>query len=412
VSDDRQAEARRAAETAARSSYGRLLALVSARSRDIAAAEDALADAFRVALDTWPAKGVPERPEAWLLTVARRSLSHAVRHAGVRAAAAPTLALLAGAMDEAAGPSIPDERLTLMFVCAHPAIDAAARTPLMLQTVLGLDARRIASAFLVSPAAMSQRLVRAKIKIRDAGIAFEVPEPRQLAERLEAVLDAIYAAFGCAWDAVDGAEAEGAADLTGEAIFLARLLTALMPEAPEPRGLLALMLHAEARREARRSASGAFVPLGEQDPALWNADLIAEAERELHRAAQAGLLGRYQIEAAIQSVHNDRLRTGVTRWDVVATLYAGLNRLAPTIGVAVGRAAAIAEHEGAGKGLEALAVLPPGTVAEYQPFWALRAHLLLALGQPAEARQAFERAIGLAESEAVRTFLRQRLEAA
>ena len=245
--------ARETAETVARAAYGRLLAYLAARSRDVAAAEDALAEAFRAALETWPERGVPDQPEAWLFKAARRNLTHAGRRASVRAAAGPTLQLLAEERQDREPAPFADERLKLLFVCAHPAIDPAARAPLMLQTVLGLDAARIASAFLVAPAAMGQRLVRAKTRIRDAGIAFAVPEPTELPERLGAVLDAIYAAYGSGWEDVAGADARRKG-LVAEAIWLARLVVALLPGEPEARGLLALMLYCESRSAARRDA--------------------------------------------------------------------------------------------------------------------------------------------------------------
>jgi RNA polymerase sigma-70 factor (ECF subfamily) len=247
-------EARAAADLAARASYGRLVALLARQWRDLAAAEDALAEAFRAALERWPLDGVPARPEAWLLTAARRVLIDQSRAGRVRTDAEPTLALLSEQFSMTEPSLFPDDRLKLLFVCAHPAIDASARTPLMLQTVLGLDAARIAAAFLTSPAALGQRLVRAKAKIRDAGIAFETPERGELPARLDAVLQAIYAAFGSGWEDVAGADPKRRG-LAREAIWLARLVTALMPDEPEARGLLALMLHSDARRMARRDAT-------------------------------------------------------------------------------------------------------------------------------------------------------------
>ena len=348
-------------------------------------------------------------PEAWLFTVARRNLIHARRRATVRAAAEPTLALLAEERHEREPASFPDERLKLLFVCAHPAIDPAARAPLMLQTVLGLDAARIASAFLVAPAAMGQRLVRAKTKIRDAGIAFSVPEPRELPERLEAVLDAIYAAYGSGWEDAAGADVRRKG-LAEEAIWLARLVTALLPGEPEARGLLALMLYCESRSAARRSPAGAFVPLSEQNPALWSRAMIVEAERELADAGAGRRPGRYQLEAAIQSVHVQRGVTGRTNWEAVAMLYGGLVAICPTIGALVGQAAAIGEAHGPEGGLAALGDLPAAAVVSYQPYWALRAHLLARRGDPA-AGDAYATAIGLAEDPAVKAFLLARAQA-
>lgn len=397
----------RAAELAARASYGRLLAYLSAWSRDVSAAEDALSEAFLEAVDSWPRTGVPARPEAWLLTVARRRLIDGARHAKVEDAAAAALRLVMDrAEQEASGQAVfPDERLKLLFVCTHPAIDPAARTPLMLQTVLGLDAARIASAFLVAPATVGQRLVRVKAKIRDAGIHFEIPDRHELPARLESVLEAIYAAYGSGWEDVAGADLRRQG-LAEEAIWLGRLVVQLLPDEPEGQGLLALMLHCEARRAARRDTRGAYVPLSGQDVALWSRPMIAEAEAMLAAASEAKRPGRFQLEAAIQSVHARRAATGRTDWEAISLLYEGLIRGAPTIGARVGHAAALAEARGAEAGLSALDTLPPDTVAGYQPYWALRGHLLRRLGRPAEAKRAYARAVGLSEDPAVRDFLR------
>ena len=400
-------------EAAARESYGRLLAFVAARTRDLAAAEDALSDAFATALRTWPESGVPDRPEAWLLTAARRKLIDAARRERVRAEALP--ALLAAA-DEAAelatGPvQFADERLKLLFVCAHPAIDAADRTPLMLQAVMQLDAARVASAFLVSPAAMARRLTRAKAKIASAGIPFEVPEPHELAPRLDAVLEAVYAAYGSGWEDVSGADRR-LRGLPQEALYLGRLIAVQLPREPEALGLLALMLHCEARQEARRDAQGGYVPLAEQETALWSRTSIHEAERALAAAARLGRPGRFQLEAAIQSAHAARAVTGRTDWEAIALLYEGLVRIAPTTGALVGRAAAVGEARGSEAGWAVLQALPSEAVATYQPYWALAAHLLVQRGQADEARAAYDRAIGLCADPAMRAFLRKRAEAA
>jgi predicted RNA polymerase sigma factor len=396
-----------AAELAARASYGRLIAYLAAQSRDVTAAEDALGEAFLAALETWPRAGVPDKPEAWLLAVARRRLIDGARHAKVEDVAAAALRIVVDRAEQEASSKalFPDERLKLLFVCAHPAIDEAARTPLMLQTVLGLDAARIASAFLVAPAAMGQRLVRVKAKIRDAGIRFEIPEPRELPSRLEAVLDAIYAAYGSGWEDVAGADPRRHG-LAEEAIWLGRLVTRLLPDEPEGQGLLALMLHCEARRGARRDADGRYVPLTRQDVTLWSRPLMEEAEELLAAASEARKPGRFQLEAAIQSVHAQRAVTGRTDWEAIALLYEGLVRLAPTIGARVGAAAALAEAKGDDAGLATLGAIPPDAVTAYQPYWALSAHLLKRLGRPAEAREAYARAVGLSEDPAVRNFLR------
>ena len=401
--------ARVAAEQAARASYGKLVAILASRSRDLAAAEDALAGAFAKALETWPAGGVPKSPEAWLLTAARRTMLNAHRHDRVRDAAAPEVARR---YDERLGEiesvqdgmaALPDERLKLLFVCAHPAIDPAARTPLMLQTVLGLDAARIGAAFLVAPATMGQRLVRAKVKIRDAGIHFDVPGIEVLPDRLGDVLDAIYAAFGAGWDA-SAESGETIRGLPEEAIYLARLLASLLPDEPETMGLLSLMLFVHARRRARRDAAGSFVPLGRQDVSLWDRDAIIEAEGRLTAASRHGRFGRFQCEAAIQSVHAQRAVTGRLNLDALETLYGLLARHHPSIGALVAWAAVLHERgdpAAALARLDAITPVPEG----YQPYWVLRAHCLRELGDAAGARLATEEAITLTPDAAVRTYL-------
>lgn len=390
-----------AAERAARTAYGRLLALLAARARDVAAAEDALAEAFQAALRRWPQSGVPDSPEAWLLTAARRALGHAARHRAVQAAARPALEWLAEAEPEMA--DIPDRRLQLLLVCAHPAIAPEAQAPLMLQAVLGLDAGRIAAAFLTSPSAMAQRLVRAKARIREASIPFDLPGTAELPERLGAVMEAIYAAHGTGWEDVTGADPR-TKGLSAEAEWLARLLVALCPESPEAKGLLALILHTEARRAARRDAKGRYVPLSAQDPACWDAARIAEAEALLHAAATAATLGRFQLEAAIQSFHVAMRRGAGAPPSALLTLYDALAGLAPSAGVLVARAAALAE---AGLAPQALAALDAigGPLADHQPWWATRAHVLARLGEAQAAREARRRAAGLTEDAAVRAFL-------
>jgi predicted RNA polymerase sigma factor len=398
----------RTVEAVARESYGRLVAFLSARTRDVAGAEDALADAFVAALTTWPRDGLPRNPQAWLLTAARHRLADRARHRQVQQQSAATLEIMAQALDETAdSDTLPDERLKLLFVCAHPAIDPDMHTPLMLQTVLGLDAVAIGRAFLVPPKTMGQRLVRAKTKIRQAGVSFEIPGADQLRERMEAVLNAIYAAYGSGWEDATGAD-HRTAGLAEEAIWLARVLRDQMPDDPEVRGLLALMLHCEARRPARRNRDGQFVPLSEQDPRTWRTTLIEEAERELATAARHGRPGRFQLEAAIQSVHAERAQTGRTDWAAIAAFYDQLTRLTPSLGAASARAAAHAEAHGAEAGLTLLDQIDTQAVISYQPYWAVRAHLLRQLGHLREAVEAFDRAIGLSEDDAVRSFLLQR----
>lgn len=401
-----QTDTLRAVDQVARDSYGRLVAFLAARSRDIASAEDALSDAFHAALEAWPRTGVPTKPEAWLLTTARRRLIDRARHQQVQLNAIPTLlAATEQAVTQAEGDMIfPDERLRLMFICAHPAIDSAARTPLMLQTILGLDAARIAASFLVEPSTMGQRLTRAKTKIRDARISFELPRPDDLHDRLDAVLQAIYAAYGSGWDhpSEQSSRSEG---LAVEALQLGRLLLQLMPEEPEVLGLVALMLSCEARRAARRSPDGEYIPLAEQDVFRWSKPLREEADKLLRRAERAGVLGRFQLEAAIQHVHLQRAESGKTDWPTIAWLYEGLVRCAPTVGALVGRAASFGEAYGAAEGWRVLEEIPEENVKSYQPYWALAAHLLKRLQRVEPATDAYRRAIALCDDQATREFL-------
>lgn len=403
------AQARRTADAVVRRSYGKLVAFLAARTRDVAGAEDALSEAFASALAEWPAKGCPANPEGWLLTVARRKLIDRARHRRVTELAEPDLRLLTEQLDLAAEEEvIPDQRLALLFACAHPAVDAGIRAPLMLQVVLGLDAAMIASAFLMSPATMSQRLVRAKNKIRQAGIPFRVPERDELPSRLDTVLDAIYAAYAEGWSDPAGADA-ARRELAGEALFLCRIVTELMPDEPEALGLLALMLHADARRPARRSPAGDYVPLAEQDTTLWDLAMIDEAEALVRRAGARQTLGRFQLEAALQSAHVHRRLTGRANWGDVLTLYDALLALSGSPVVGINRALALAEVEGTAAALAALEVLAADArLAQYQPYWAARAEFLARTGDRTEARQAYEIAIGLERDPAVRRYLQQR----
>jgi RNA polymerase sigma-70 factor (ECF subfamily) len=394
----------------ARRSYGKLVALLAARTRDVAGAEDALAEAFASALVDWPAHGVPQNPEGWLLTVARRKWIDADRHRRTGEGAADHLALVAEEIEAAAKEEaeMPDERLALMFACAHPALDPAVRAPLILQTILGFDAAAIGSAFLVSPTAMAQRLVRAKKKIREAGIPFQVPDRAELAPRLDAVLEAIYAAFAEGWSDPAGTDVRRR-NLAEEGIWLGRLVVSLLPEEAEAHGLLALMLYAQSRREARRDANGEYVPLAEQDPEAWDAALIAEAEQLLSLASGLPGSGRYQLEAAVQSAHVVRRRTGRSDWDAIERIYGALVAITGSPVVALNRAIAVAEVRGPAAGLAALeALADEPRLSDYQPLWAARADLLARTGDDAGADAAYERAIGLESDPAVRRFLERR----
>jgi RNA polymerase sigma-70 factor (ECF subfamily) len=407
-------DARRTVEAVARASYGRLLAYLSRETRDVAGAEDALNETLLAALKSWPTDGVPRQPEAWLLTAARHRLIDEARRRQVRAEHQDTVRLLTleSATAAVTGDTFADRRAELLFVCAHPAIDPSLHTPLMLQTVLGLDAARIAQAFLVSPATMGQRLVRAKRKILEAGIPFELPRDDDLPQRLDAVLEAIYAAYGLGRDELAGVDRREE-DLAGEAVWLARVVLDRLPDEPEIHGLLALMLFCDARSAARRTPDGHYVPLSEQKPATWNAEAIREAEAELAAAARLGRVGRFQLEAAIQSVHAERAHTGRTDWGAIVVFYEHLVQIAPTLGARVARAAAVAEAHGAAAGLAELDAIDRASVVTYQPYWAVRAHLLgqgemSAAAEIAEVNAAYDRAIGLAQDPATRQFLLER----
>lgn len=397
------------AEAVARRSYGRLVALLAARTGDVGLAEDALADAFAAALVEWPKLGVPRQPEAWLMTVAKHRVVDAARRRHTRDAAADDVRLIAEELDHAVGHAddIPDRRLGLMFACAHPAIEPGIRAPLILQTTLGFDAATIASAFLVAPATMGQRLVRAKQKIRQAGIPFRVPERAELRDRLEAVLEAIYAAYAEGWLDPAGTETKRR-NLAEEGLWLGRLIASLLPDEAEALGLLSLMLYAEARRDARRGPNGDYVPLSEQDVRLWDEASIAEAEATLRRASAKGALGRYQLEAAIQSAHVIRRLAGRSDWAAIERLYDALAELTQSPVVAINRAVAIAETRGPAAGLAALdlAASDP-SLAEYQPYWAARAWLLARIGATGEAMKAYALAIGLESDPAVRRYLQR-----
>jgi RNA polymerase sigma-70 factor (ECF subfamily) len=401
-----------------RQSYGRLLALLAAPGRDIAAAEDALADAMERALARWPLDGVPENPEAWLLVVARNRLRDAWRSAASRTSVP---------LDETVWDSghfggdrftdpvtpedsgIPDRRLELMLVCAHPAIAASIRTPLMLQVVLGVDAAAIAAAFAVEPATMAQRLVRVKKRIRSTGIPFEMPEREQLAERLPAVLEAVYGAYAIDWQLVP--QGSAVESLSAEAVHLALVLADLLPEEPEVLGLAALVCLSEARRPARRADDGCIVPLEEQDTDRWDHTMIDRGEALLTRAYAHHRPGRFQYEAAIQSAHCSRVARNPVDAETLRTLHRALVRTAPSLGAQVALAALDGEIDGPAAGLRTLDAVADPAVERFQPALAVRAHLLAAAGRVDDASRSYRRAIEATSDPGVVEYLERRLRA-
>jgi predicted RNA polymerase sigma factor len=406
-----------AAGVAARDAYGRLLALLAASTSDLAAAEDALADAFERALRTWPSAGVPGNPDAWLLTVARNRLRDHWKSARVQRALPGTALPGEGGQDEPVHfddvdvDAIPDRRLELMLVCAHPAIERAVRTPLMLNTVLGFTAEQVGRAFSVPASTMATRLVRAKKRIKAARIPFHVPDRDDLVARMNAVLEAVYGAYVIDW-ATTGPQAR---QLPAEALHLAEVLVALVPADPEAHGLAALVQLSAARAPARVDANGRFVPLADQDPSLWNARLIGRAHEHLRAAHMRGQLGRFQIEAAIQAVHCARQHGAGTDWPTLLTLHRLLDAVAPSLGSGVALAAVTAEVDGPAAGLTALDALleDAGPQARrFQPARATRAHLLDQLGRSEEAVAAYEGAIALTHDTAERQYLQHRRDRA
>ncbi|MHA6667664.1 RNA polymerase sigma factor [Homoserinimonas sp. A447] len=393
-------------ERVARASYGRLLALLAAPTGDIRLAEDALADAFEQALRTWPVSGAPANPEGWLLTVARNRIRDVFKSAAQRRST--VLGDLQPAVfDEFDLDAIPDKRLELMFVCAHPAIDAGVRAPLMLQTVLGFEAAQIARAFAMPPSAMAQRLVRAKRRIRDARIPFSVPTRQDMPARLPAVLEAVYGAYSIDWMLVSGETMRES--LSAEALHLAATLAELLGDEAEAFGLAALIALSLTRADAR-VVNGRHVPLDEQDTTKWNAGLIAQGEAWLRRAHELGSIGRFQLEAAIQSVHCARAASGVTDWVSLRKLHEALVSIAPSLGAHVSLAAVIGQVDGPEAGLSYLDSIDDPAVHRFQPAWATRAHLLASAGRRGEASAAYEKAISLTTDTTVRDYLRERAQ--
>ena len=394
----------------ARESYGKLLAHLATRWRDVAAAEDALSEAFAAALERWPREGVPAKPEAWMLTVARNKLTDGARASAVRRRPEVMAEVAGDAIDWSvmSDDEVPDERLRLMLVCAHPAIDAAIRPALILQVALGLEVRQMAGAFLLSSETLNKRLVRAKAKIKAANLRFEEPAPEDLGPRLHALLEAIYAAY---FIGREGALGDGDAndELAGEAVYLSDVIATLLPSSAEALGFRALLLFCEARRAAQVDAAGEFVPLLDQDPGAWDAEMLQSAYEVLGQASKLGALGPFQLEAAIQAAHCYRARTGTTPWRDIAALYEALVAQHPTVGAVVGMAVATGEARNATAGLNVLHTLEEPLIRSYQPYWVASSHLHAKLGDTPTAIQHLERALGLTSQPRLRRHLHRRL---
>lgn len=392
----------------ARASYGRLLAHLATRLRDVQAAEDALATAFARALENWPRDGVPASPEGWLLTTARRLVVDEARHQRVRMREDVVAALAWEAAARRDPSSIGDDRLRLMLVCAHPAIDPSVRPALILQVVLGLTVKTMASAFLLPPDTLNKRLIRAKAKIRAANLPFEEPEETDMPERLHTLLEAIYAAY---FLGREGTETDGDRhhELGQEAIYLAEVVASGPRPFAEALGLRALLELCEARRGAQVDGASEFVPLLDQDPRRWDARRMANGYELLQRAAGSGEPGPFQLEAAIHGAHCSRARSNVVPWSEIASLYAILVARYPTIGARVGMAVAVAHAEGPERGLRVLEAIPNASVTTYQPYWVALAHLHEETGAPEEAARCLQRALGLTTHPRVRRFLQARM---
>jgi len=411
VPDSSVTDARAAAEWAARTCYGKLVAQLTAQYGDVTLAEDVLADAFASALATWPVNGVPDSPEAWLMKAAARKAVDAARKAGTAARHARITRPLMKSADmpssDRDGSMDRDRRLELMFLCAHPAIPAPAHTALMLQTVLGFTADDIAAATLESPAAIGQRLARAKRLLAKGNIPFAIPPDHIRRERMAAVLRAIYAAYTSGWENIAGGT-DPVTGLASEAEWLARCLIRQVPDDAEAKGLLALILYCESRRTARRDAAGSYVPLNDQDTALWDEARIREATALLTDASRAKSPGRFQLEAAIQAVHAARRQTGRTDWALICQLYQALRSTAPSAGAQIGEAAARLQAGEPETALALLDAIAGKDTAQHAPYWAVRAHVLYALGEVEAAHMALQQAAALTPDEATRTWLLDR----
>ncbi|HYK38213.1 RNA polymerase sigma factor [Alloacidobacterium sp.] len=398
-------------ETLYRSDSGRILATLARLLGDLDLAEESMHEAFAAALESWPQTGIPDKPRPWLISTARFKAIDVIRRRARFDAAQTDLALyletrISETTQEAE--EIEDDRLRLIFTCCHPALPPEGQVALTLREVCGLTTEEIARAFLVTPATLAQRIVRAKTKIREAQIPYEVPGPQELPERLDAVLQVVYLVFNEGYSAAAGAEVTRA-ELTGEAIRLGRLLVELQPE-PEAMGLLALMLLQESRRVARTSPSGELILLENQDRSLWNREQITEGVALVEKALKSRRFGTYTLQAAIAAVHAEAESTAATDWQQIVALYNQLVRIQPSPVVYLNRAVAIAMRDGPEAGLAHIdAVLEQGELANYYLAHSARADLCRRLGRTAEARASYEKALALTQQEPERQFLRERI---
>jgi RNA polymerase sigma-70 factor (ECF subfamily) len=411
----------RTIETLYRSELGRVLATLVRLLGDLDLAEESMHEGFAAALDTWPKTGIPDKPRPWLISTARfKAIDAMRRRARFDAAQRDLVAHMESRANDASGKDeetgdeeIEDDRLRLIFTCCHPALPPEGQVALTLREICGLTTEEIARAFLVTPATLAQRIVRAKAKIRETPIPYEVPTPQELPERLDAVLQVIYLVFNEGYSAAAGAEVTRA-ELTGEAIRLGRLLTELQPEPevpkPEIMGLLALMLLQESRRAARTSPTGELILLENQDRALWNREQIAEGVALVEKALKSRRFGAYTLQAAIAAVHAEAESIAATDWRQIVALYNLLARIQPSPVVQLNRAVAIAMRDGPEVGLTHIdAVLAHGELANYYLAHSARADMYRRLGRTAEARSAYEKALALTQQEPERQFLQERI---
>jgi RNA polymerase sigma-70 factor (ECF subfamily) len=401
----------RTIETLYRSESGRVLATLVHLLGDLDLAEEAMHEAFAAALEFWSQTGIPDRPRPWLISTARfKAIDAMRRRARFNGAQRDLVAHMESRVKDAPleDEEIEDDRLCLIFTCCHPALPREGQVALTLRELCGLTTEEIARAFLVTPATLAQRIVRAKAKIRETPIPYEVPTPQELPERLDAVLQVIYLVFNEGYSAATGAEVTRA-ELTGEAIRLGRLLTELQPE-PEVVGLLALMLLQESRRTARTSSAGELILLENQDRSLWNREQIAEGVALVEQALRSRRFGAYTLQAGIAAVHAEAESAAATDWRQIVALYNQLVRIHPSPVAHLNRAVAIAMRDGPEAGLTHIdAVLEHGELANYYLAHSARADLYRRLGRPAEARSSYEKALALTQQGPERQFLQERI---